>query len=214
MGNFCNKDCIKLIYLENENDVILAKKIIFKIYYLKNIYSHCSIKDIILEELYKEYDYLILKLHTEYNKYNLSNFDLTKEEFINNSSKKYELELGKIKNTIISNKINLYIYNYYPFEEFEQIDEKTNIIEKKYVDDNKNREKIDTIIQFIENYINSNKIIDKNSYIYYSNKDIMCININYCFENRKIIIKKDKYYKMVINYITELRNDAIQTGIY
>jgi hypothetical protein len=176
MGNFCDKEYIKLLYLENDDAIIECKLILYKIYYVKNkLFCSNVIKKYILDYFHGEFDNLILKINTEYNKNDV---------------------LLNIKD-FIKNKIH--VHNYYPFKD------KNNEYIKNYVkliDEIAREEKVDTdLFPFYKNIV-------------YEKNNIVSVNINYCHETRKIRLKIDKYNRMLINYISELKNDAIERGIY
>jgi len=162
MGNFCDKEYIKILYLENDDAIIECKLILYKIYYIKNkLFCSTVIKISLLNYLHETFDNLILKLNTEYNKNNT---------------------------LLIKNKEKIY-----PFQ-------CRNYLE--LIDEIANEDKIDTNL-----FTDFKKII-------YETDEIIVVNINYCNENRKIRLKIDKYNDMLINYILELKNDAIERGIY
>jgi len=72
----------------------------------------------------------------------------------------------------------------------------------KLIDEIAHEEKVDTdLFPFYKNIV-------------YEKNNIVSVNINYCHETRKIRLKIDKYNSMLINYISELKNDAIERGIY
>lgn len=168
MGNFCNKEYLKLLYLENDDAIIQSKLILYKIYYVKNkLFCLPIIKNSILNHLHEEFDDLILKLNTEYN-----------------------------KNSML---LNIKIHTYYP------VKDKKAVYIKDY-------------LELIDQIVNQD-IIDENLFIFlkkiiYETDEIILVTINYCNENRKIRLKIDKYNNMLINYILELKNDAIERGIY
>jgi len=175
MGNFCDKEYIKILYLENDDAIIECKLILYKIYYVKNkLFCSPVIKKSILNYLHGKFDNLILKLNTEYNK---NTTLLNIKDFI------------KIKEKIYTNypscRNAIYIKDY-----LELIDEIAN------------QTKIDTNL-----FSDLKKII-------YQTDQIILVNINYCEQNRIIRLKIDKYNDMLINYISELQNDAIVRGIY
>lgn len=104
MGNICNMEFL----LENDDDIIKLKIIIYKLTFIyKSRHLNNNEKILYINHIFNNYDNLILQLNTRYNQYFLNKnakYENLKLEYINFLKKQY-IEKYYLKNNILRNTI-------------------------------------------------------------------------------------------------------------